>query len=242
MESAAVSILLRAVEMDTNERYTMALVLYQEGLQILMDILKETKDPGKKKHFKIKAAEYMDRAETIKGIIQEHKAAGKYREQTRIEAGSTGHGYATLFGRFLDPSVTHIHIEDPYIRIFHQCQNLVRLCELGVLKCRSLSHVTLVTTQDPDDRKGQISRLQELKLSLGMRQISFEFTFSPTLHDRQVKLSNGWVIKIGRGLDYFKPSAGKFSLGVCDMDLRPCLETSVDIFHVSHLSQDKTNT
>lgn len=40
MESAAVSILLRAVEMDTKERYTMALVLYQEGLQILMDLLK----------------------------------------------------------------------------------------------------------------------------------------------------------------------------------------------------------
>lgn len=40
MESAAISILLRAVEMDTKERYTMALVLYQEGLQILMDLIK----------------------------------------------------------------------------------------------------------------------------------------------------------------------------------------------------------
>ncbi|XP_048511584.1 MIT domain-containing protein 1-like isoform X2 [Athalia rosae] len=188
MESAAVSILLRAVEMDSKQRYTMALVLYQEGLQILMDLIKETGDPGKKKHFKVKAEEYMNRAETIKIIIQEQKAAGAYREQTRIEAGSIGYGYATVFGRFLDASVTHVHIEDPYIRLFHQCQNLLRLCELCVQKCHSLKKVTLVTTQESDERKGQIANLKELKLSLGMRQISFEFEFSSTLHDRQVRL------------------------------------------------------
>lgn len=37
MESAAASILKRAVEMDKTEQYTMALVLYQEGVQILLD-------------------------------------------------------------------------------------------------------------------------------------------------------------------------------------------------------------
>lgn len=37
MESAAASILKRAVEMDSNKQYTMALVLYQEGIQILLD-------------------------------------------------------------------------------------------------------------------------------------------------------------------------------------------------------------
>lgn len=83
-------------------------------------IFSDTRDPVKKKHFKAKAVEYMGRAETIKALIKEKKAAGKYREQTRIEAGSTGYGYATVFGRFLDASVTHIHIEDPYIRKFHQ--------------------------------------------------------------------------------------------------------------------------
>ena len=49
------------------------------------------------------------------------------------------------------------------------------------------------------------------------------------------RLSNGWVIKIGRGLDYFKAPEGKFVLGACDLELRPCLETIVDIFHQSHL-------
>lgn len=39
MESAA-AILKRAVEMDTKEQYTMALVLYQEGVRILIDAVK----------------------------------------------------------------------------------------------------------------------------------------------------------------------------------------------------------
>lgn len=44
MESAAVSVLKRAVEMDTKEQYTMALVLYQEGVQILLDAVKEVQE------------------------------------------------------------------------------------------------------------------------------------------------------------------------------------------------------
>ena len=40
MENAAAMILQRAVEMDQKEQYTMALVLYQEGLQILVDSIK----------------------------------------------------------------------------------------------------------------------------------------------------------------------------------------------------------
>lgn len=42
MESAAVSVLKRAVEMDKEEKFTMALVLYQEGVQILLDAVKGT--------------------------------------------------------------------------------------------------------------------------------------------------------------------------------------------------------
>lgn len=40
MESPAASVLKRAVEMDKQEQYTMALVLYQEGVQILLDAMK----------------------------------------------------------------------------------------------------------------------------------------------------------------------------------------------------------
>lgn len=40
MESSAASVLKRAVDMDKKEQYTTALVLYQEGVQILLDAVK----------------------------------------------------------------------------------------------------------------------------------------------------------------------------------------------------------
>jgi hypothetical protein len=45
-----------------------------------------------------------------------------------------------------------------------------------------------------------------------------------------VVFDSGWVVKIGRGLDIYKPPEGKFALGAFDLGLRRCLETSVDIF------------
>lgn len=40
IESAAVNILKRGVDLDTKKRYTEALVCYQEGLQVLVDKLR----------------------------------------------------------------------------------------------------------------------------------------------------------------------------------------------------------
>ncbi|KAI4495550.1 hypothetical protein M0802_008562 [Mischocyttarus mexicanus] len=236
METVAASILKRAVEKDKEEQYTMSLVLYQEGVQILLDTIKETKDPVKNKHFTVMASQYLDRAEKVKQLIDKKKILGTYRELIKISDGAIGYGYNSLFGRFLDAMVTYIQIEDPYIRTFHQCQNLVRLCELAVHKCHSLSKITLITTSDPDESKNQPKRLEEMKQSLKSHLVSFEITYSDTLHDRQIILSNGWIIKIGRGLDYFKAPSGKFTLGSCDLELRPCQETTVDIFHSSQLN------
>ncbi|KAK2581649.1 hypothetical protein KPH14_002149 [Odynerus spinipes] len=238
MESAGISILKRAVELDTEKQYTRSLVLYKEGIQILLDTVKGTQNAVKKKHFSTMASRYLNRAEEVKKLVETKKTQGTYRELIKIKDGTIGYGYSSLFGRFLDAMVTYIHIEDPYIRAFHQCQNLVRLCELAVQKCHSLSKITLVTTRDPEDSTSQAARLEELKQSLKSHLISLDITYSETLHDRQIILSNGWVIKIGRGLDYFKPPSGKFVLGYCDLELRPCQETTVDVFHKSQLQMN----
>lgn len=42
MESVAASILKRAVDMDQKERYTMAKILYEEGLGVLLESIKGT--------------------------------------------------------------------------------------------------------------------------------------------------------------------------------------------------------
>jgi hypothetical protein len=61
-----------------------------------------------------------------------------------------------------------------------------------------------------------------------------EVVYSEVLHDREIRLDNGWIIKIGRGLDYFKP-VDRHCLGWSDYYFRPCKATTVDIFHKNEL-------
>ncbi len=53
--------------------------------------------------------------------------------------------------------------------------------------------------------------------------------FSDSLHDRCLRLSNGWRIVLGRGLDIWQkpPNAGKYFLGASEMALRKTLECDV---------------
>ena len=42
IEASAISLLKRAVELDTSSRFTESLVCYQEGIQLLIDVIKGT--------------------------------------------------------------------------------------------------------------------------------------------------------------------------------------------------------
>lgn len=58
----------------------------------------------------------------------------------------------------------------------------------------------------------------------------FNYFFDNKIHDRQVKIDNGWVIKIGRGFDIYQKPDDWFTIGASDLEMRPCLETMVDVF------------
>lgn len=73
-------------------------------------------------------------------------------------------------------------------------------------------------------------RLQELKESLMEIDVVLDIKIRPNMHDREIRLDNGWVIKIGRGLDFYQKPTGWFEVGANDLSLRKCLETKVDIF------------
>jgi len=229
-EGAAIALIKRAVQLDTSKRYTEALVCYKEGLQLLLEVMKTIGDKEKKNKYRQKAEEYLSRSEQVQQIIDKEKQNGKYHEHIKIEANSTGYSYESIFGRFLDNQVQRIIVEDPYIRAHHQIANFLRLCELSCRKCENLSFIKLLTSRDSNEKE-QEAKLEELKISLRSRKIEFVFEFSPTLHDREVRLDTGWVIKIGRGLDIYKPPEGKMVVGYFDLDLRKCLETTVDIFY-----------
>lgn len=83
---------------------------------------------------------------------------------------------------------------------------------------------------DFDNVAVQCEKLEQLQRSLKDVKVNFEFEMSDTLHDREIEFNNGWVIKIGRGLDYFRAPASKFAIGKLDFDLRECHETTIDIY------------
>ncbi|XP_066123920.1 MIT domain-containing protein 1 isoform X2 [Saccopteryx bilineata] len=204
---AAAAMLKRAVDLDSESRFQQALVCYQEGIDLLLQVLKGTKDDTKKCHLRKKISGYMDRAENIKKYLDEVKEDGKYHKQIKIEENATGFSYESLFQEYLNETITEVWIEDPYIRHTHQ----------GFGK------------------EQQTSGLKEIKESLMNHRVLLELEYSSSIHDREIRFNNGWIIKIGRGLDYFKRPQGRFSLGYCDFDLRPCYETTVDIFHDKHI-------
>ena len=143
--------------------------------------------------------------------------------------GDTGHSYESIIGPYLVGAKAVI-IEDPYIRLQHQIQNFVRVCET-LVKAGSIKKISLVTGYDDNTQLADIhEKLSELKQSLLEIDILLEITINANLHDREIRIDNGWVVKIGRGLDFYQKSANWFEIGTNDLSLRKCLETKVDIF------------
>ncbi|XP_067150671.1 MIT domain-containing protein 1 isoform X6 [Apteryx mantelli] len=206
LERAGVETVRRAVELDLASRFQESLMCYQEGIDLLLQVVKATKDEVKKQHYRQKISEYMTRAEDIKKHIEKEKQDGKYHKQIKIDENATGFSYEKLFQEYLNEIVTEVWVEDPYIRHVHQGSGKIQ----------------------------QISSLEEIKQSLKNHGVTLNVSFSSSIHDREIRFNSGWMIKIGRGLDYFKKPQGRFSIGYCDFDLRPCHKTTVDVFHTKH--------
>ncbi|XP_050830578.1 MIT domain-containing protein 1 isoform X2 [Serinus canaria] len=204
LERAGAETLKRAVELDAASRFQESLVCYQEGIDLLLQAMKGTTNEAKKHRYQQKISEYLSRAEDIKEHIK--KQDSKYHKQIRIEENATGFGYEKLFQEYLTENVSEVWVEDPYIRQVHQ----------------------------GGGRSQQMTALEEIKQSLSNYGVTLNIDFSSSIHDREIRFNNGWMIKIGRGLDYFKKPRGLFSIGYCDFDLRPCRETTVDVILTKH--------
>lgn len=146
-----------------------------------------------------------------------------------IYYSDTGFSYDRIFLPYL-AGTTRVEIEDPYIRATHQMHNFVRFCET-VVKAPTVRKITLTTSYDENtDIKEMATRLEELKQSLIELDVALDVKVNENLHDREIRLDNGWIIKIGRGLDFFQKPDSWFGIGANDLNLRRCLETKVDIF------------
>jgi ATP-dependent Lon protease len=148
-----------------------------------------------------------------------------------IMYGDTGHSYESIIGPYLSGAKSVV-IEDPYIRLQHQIQNFVRFCET-VLRSGTVKKIDLVTGYDDNTQLAEIhERLDDLKQSLLEVDVVLDVKLNSNIHDREIRLDNGWVIKIGRGLDFYQRPSSWFEVGASDLSLRKCLETKVDIYKV----------
>jgi ATP-dependent Lon protease len=147
-----------------------------------------------------------------------------------IQYGDTGHTYASVLGRYLAGAKT-VRIEEPYVRASHQVANFVRFCETVVTAAPTVRKIHLITGYDAETDLSSIrDKLEELKQSLLEADVFLEIELNEKLHDREIKIDNGWTVKIGRGLDFYQKPEGWFSIGASDLGLRKCLETKVDIY------------
>ncbi|NWZ98754.1 MITD1 protein, partial [Nesospiza acunhae] len=225
---AGAETLKRAVQLDVASRFQESLVCYQEGIDLLLQAMKATTDEAKKHRYQQKISEFTFLSDS------------KYHKQIRIEENATGFGYEKLFHEYLTENVSEVWVEDPYIRQVHQASryllyNFLRFCEMLVKGPCKVKTIHLLTSYDEGSgRSQQMSALEEIKQSLRNYGVTLNINFSSSIHDREIRFNNGWMIKIGRGLDYFKKPKGLFSIGYCDFDLRPCRETTVDVILSKH--------
>ena len=145
--------------------------------------------------------------------------------------GDTGHDYESIFVPYLQGAKS-IEIDDAYIRLTHQIQNFVRLCET-IVKYSNIKQISLITGYEDEAQKQEVDeKLGDLKQSLLEVDVIFDYDFNNVFHDREIRLDNGWYIKIGRGLDFYQKPLSWFDIGSNDLSLRKCLETKVDIFRI----------
>jgi len=143
--------------------------------------------------------------------------------------GDTGHSYESILSPYL-PGAREIVVEDPYIRMTHQVQNFVRFCE-AVIKHSAVRKIRLITGYDDNQQVADTKdKLDDLQQSLLEMDVALDVQFREGMHDREIRLDNGWVIKIGRGLDFYQKPGTWFDIGTTDLSLRRCLETKVDIY------------
>ncbi|PAA84260.1 hypothetical protein BOX15_Mlig018488g1 [Macrostomum lignano] len=236
--------LLKAVTFDSEDKLIAAFSCYKEGLDKLMEFLKTVPESevAKRTAIRTRLVEYLGRAESLKkkllasGQISPQSSEPKHT-QYRIGEGETGYGYDRIFGDcFKDASVVWIRVEDPYIRKMYQLHFFLQFCELCASRCPGcLQEIHLVTGPDEADAAKQRQSLDLIAESLAERGIQLRLSLRDSLHDREVYFSNGWRVKIGRGLSLYRKLSRQLDLGTHDLSLRQCLETTVDIFHESIL-------
>jgi ATP-dependent Lon protease len=139
-----------------------------------------------------------------------------------LKDNQTGISYKKLFGSYLK-GANHLSIQDPYIRMPYQFKNLFEFCVmLGNNKDPEMEiELEVVTWNTEEFMPNTISFFEELQTNVLDLGINLVFKFENN-HDRFIDANNGWKITLGRGLDIFEKTEGRFNVADMDQSRRKC--------------------
>lgn len=145
-----------------------------------------------------------------------------------IRENQTNVSYESLFGDYLR-GATEFIIQDPYIRVPHQLRNFMELCSLIYRKNMEAERlvVKLITWNDPEYIEMTRDNFREIGYSLAEMNIDFSVEFKESAHDRYISCNNGWKIVLGRGLDIWQKSNGRYDIAEVLQEKRKCKEFDV---------------
>ena len=138
--------------------------------------------------------------------------------------------YKSLFGEYLK-GATEFTIKDPYIRYPYQIRNFMELCKLIADTKAEDEEVKLhLITYNSDEFLESVRQsFDEITESLSDTGIVFTYEFNELQHDRSIDMNNGWKIILGRGLDIWQKTNGRFDLAEYSQEKRLCKEFEVTV-------------
>ena len=113
-------------------------------------------------------------------------------------------------------------------------RNLVELCKLiAEMKPEDEEiKIHLITYNTDDFLEAAQQGFNDLADSLSDLGIEFTYEFNDSLHDRCIEMNNGWKIILGRGLDIWQKTSGRFDIAEFYQEKRLCKEFEVTVVRV----------
>lgn len=143
--------------------------------------------------------------------------------QRIILDNQTGISYENLFGEYLTKANT-VTLIDPYIRLPYQLRNFMEFAKLLSEKKNKETELRLhlITNNNEDFIEGAKEAFSQITYSLETIGIIFTYEFDENIHDRSIKIDNGWKIVLGRGLDIWQKTGGWYDINEYIQEKRLC--------------------
>lgn len=155
--------------------------------------------------------------------------------QIIIRDNQDGISYENLFAKYLK-NAKRITLVDPYIRLPHQMKNLLEFCLMLAKNKAEDEEIDLgVLTWNEPEEMLQTSRenLKEISDTVFDLGIQLSYDLNPNLHDRYIETDHGWKIVMGRGLDIFLKSDGRFDIAELWQEKRKCKACEITYIKVN---------